>query len=560
MNIDNPLMDGVEMLLRNPDGSSQWMRGSGGDGKYNAPNGGKYPVAHIETFMNRYSSLARVYRDYDEALLDSRDNARYMWNDVGIRECIDARKRMVQLLNWHVEPENEHSHSEREFCATLEKTMRRIRHFSEYRYVMQNAIWLGKMGIQHRWQAQVVNGRSVWMPFGRHQDDWGWRPLHGDKLVFRQARPSMTPGSYEGQLGIRVGSTYKAGDLINARWRVEPTDYGLAYFLSPQERRLLTVHKHHVEDAAFEDGLRAGAIHGVGIRSVIYWEWVQKQETMAFLMEFLERMSGGIQIWKYPQGNKQALDEVRTAAENYNSGQEHALLVPVPMGENGTQYGVDVVEPGFQGIETLQNLLTTYFNHRIKRYCLGQVLSSEAESTGLGSGVADLHTDTLLQIIKSDATMHEESLTTETGETIVKINVQKGVWSDPGFQPRIVLETEDSDIDKKLQAWGELMDRGIKFCLKDVYELAGARMPTSEDQVTPDPPGKGGAGGPGDPSMIDPKAPGGDPSQEQPAAGGDPTPAGEPGNPAKLPEQTQRYSRKSFAIPAVVGMRRKAVR
>lgn len=558
MNTDNPLMDGVELLLRNPDGSSEWMgRGGNENARFNPPGGGKYPIAHIDTFMNRYSSLARVYRDYDEALIDSRDNARYMWNDVGIRECVDARKRMVQLLNWHIEPENEHSPSERAFCAKLEKIMRRIRHFSEYRYVMQNAIWLGKMGIQHRWQANVVDGQSVWMPFGRHQDDWGWQPLHGDKIVFRQQRPDMVPGSYEGQLGIRVGSSHKSGDVINGRWRLEPTDYGLAYFLAPHERRLLTVHKHHVEDASFEDGLRAGAMYGVGIRSVIYWEWVQKQETMAFLMEFLERMSGGIQIWKYPQGNAQAKEEVKTAAENYNSGAEHALIVPVPIGEAGMQYGVDVVEPGFQGIDTLHTLLTQYFNHRIKRYTLGQVLSSEAEATGLGSGVADLHTDTLLQIIKSDATMHEESLTTEIAESIIKINTNKKVWAHPGFQPRVVLETEEPDIDKKLQAWGELMDRGIKFCLKDVYELAGARMPTEMDQVTPDPPGGGAGNAPG---MIDPQAgkPGQEGSQEPAAPADGPTvPDSVAGNPAKTPEHTQRYERKSFSVPVRIGRGRR---
>jgi hypothetical protein len=111
---------------------------------------------------------------------------------------------------------------------------------------------------------------------------------------------------------------------------VEPTDFGLGYFLSPAERRLLLIHKHHVEDATYEDGVRAGSIYGVGIRSVIYWEWRQKQETMAFLMEFLERMAGGILVWKYPQGNPQAHDAAKSAAEGFNSGQQHVLLVPVP--------------------------------------------------------------------------------------------------------------------------------------------------------------------------------------------------------------------------------------
>lgn len=533
------MMAGAELLTRDPaTGAKQWV----------APNLGKYPVGHSDTFINRYTSLARVYRDYDEALLDNRDNARYMWNDVGLRECIDSRKRSVALLNWHLEPEDETSESQRSFCVMMEKVLRRIKHFTEYRYCVQNAIWLGKMGIQHRWRSEIVGGKSVFMPSGRHQDDWGWRPLHGDKLIFRQQRPDMVPGSYEGQLGIRVGTTYRLGDVINGRWRVEPTDYGLGYFLSPAERRLILVHKHHVEDAPYEDGIKAGAIHGVGIRSVIYWEWVQKQETMAFLMEFVERMAGGVQIWKYPMGNQQALAEAKASAENYNSGQEHILLVPVPIGENGSQYGVDVIEPGFQGVETLQNMLHEYFNHRIKRYILGQIGSSETESGGLGSGQSEFHQDTLLQIIKSDATDHEETITSELVESIIKINVQKGVWEDPGFVPRFVAETEEDDVKEKLEACTQLMDRGIKFRSKDLYELVGMAMPGPGDEVNPDQPAQGG--GMGATGMPKPGAE--DPSQQSLNPDDESAPR-DPDQPPKpdADGHTQRYSRQSFKRSAI---------
>lgn len=466
---------GVTVGKRSANGRIEWA----------SPPSLRYPVRHIDTFRTRFSSLASVYRDYDEALLDSRDNSRFMRNDVGIRECLDSRQRSVAMLNWHIEPEDEFSKDQREFCDLLEQICRRISHFTEYRRNCQHAIWYGKYAVQHRWATQKIGGKSIYLPTPRHQDDWGWQPLSGDKLVFRQPRAGIAPnpGAYEGQLGIRVGSTFHAGDMIEGRWRVEPTDYGLAYFLTPSERRLLLVHKHQVEDAAYEDGARAGSIYGVGIRSVVYWEWVQKQETMSFLMEFLERMAGGIQVWKYPQGNAQAHDETRAAAEAYNSGQQHILLVPVPTADTG-QYGVEVIDPGFNGVETLHSLLTEYFGHRIKRYILGQVLSSESEATGLGSGVADLHSQTLLQILKSDATALQETLTSDLLDSLIQINVQKGIWSEPGFRPRFVIETESPDVDKKLQAWTSLMDRGVKFRLTDLYNLVGAGIPGQDDGVS----------------------------------------------------------------------------
>jgi phage gp29-like protein len=477
------MVPGVLAGTRDQDGRMQWE----------APNGGRLLLSTTDTFINNYSSLASVYRNPDEAMIDSHYNARAMLTDVGTRECIESRMRSVALLNWHIEPENDKSDSQVEFCGLLEKVVRRITHFTKYREACQWAIWYGKYGMQHRWGVQIVDGKSIYMPTPRHQDDPGWQQINGDKLVFRQrmASGNMPPGGYEGQLGIRVGYRYSIGDIIRGRWTVEgpetyspiqATDFGLAYFLTPGERRLMLVHKHKPEDAAYEDGLRAGSVYGLGIRSAIYWEWKQKQETMAFMMEFIERMAGGIQIWRYPTGNQQAFDATKEAATNYNSGQSHALLVPVPPGDIG-QYDVTVHEPGFGGIEILQSVIHEYFSHRIKRYILGQILSSESDATGLGSGVAELHQDTLLQILKYDAINLEETLTSDLLLSIIRINVDRGVWADPGFRPKFAIETESSDSEKVLEGWMALLDRGLKFRKKDLYDLVGAAAPTPEDDV-----------------------------------------------------------------------------
>lgn len=531
-----------------PAGVTIGRRADGQRIDWTPPNSGQYPLSHVNTFQTYYGSLAKVYRDYDEALLDSRANSRSMRNDVGIRECLDARQRGVALLNWHLEAEDEKSPDQADFCQMLEKIIKRISHFSEYRRNCQHAIWYGKAGMQHRWGVQIVDHKSAYLPTGRCQDDWGWKPIHGDKLVFRNQSDKSIEGAYEGQCGIRVGWNYAVGDVVGGRWKVEPTDYGLAYFLSPAERRLMLVHKHHVEDAAFEDGMRAGSIHGVGIRSVIYWEWIQKQETIAFLMEFLERMAGGIQVWKYPMGNKDAHDAVKEAAENYQASQQHVLLVPVPAGDDG-QYGVQVIDPGFQGVDVLQNLLTEYFGHRIKRYIMGQTLTTETGSTGMGSGVAEAHMDSWLQILRSDATMQEESLTSDLVASLIKVNVKRGTFADPGFIPRFVLETEESDVDKKLEAWGSLLDRGLGFRKRDLYELVGAAEPGPDDdvlQVSQQPAGQ------------PPGMPGEPPAEEDAGEEGkaDAKPPTEPGdNPMDLNGHTHNYTRTPFLRPALNGMR-----
>jgi phage gp29-like protein len=461
--------------------------------RFMPPNFGEFPVSHISTFQGYYGSAAKVYRDYDEAIKASLDNARYMRNDCGVMECIEARQRAVCLLNWHIEPEDEKSQEQKELCEALTKILQRIRRFTEYRYNLMHAIWYGKYAIQHRFGWQDVGGKMRLLPTPRHRDDTGWLPINGDKLVFRHDATNIPNDGYFGQMGIRVGQHYSAGDTLMDRHRIEATERGMAYFLSPWQRNLLAVHKHTIEDAAYEDGIDAGTIHGVGIRSRIYWEWVQKQESLAFLMEYLERSAGGIELWHFPAGNAQAKAEVEEAAKKRIGNGRNLMLVPIPMGDDGHQYGVQVIEPGMAGIDTLHSILTDYFGHRIKRYILGQVLSSEAEATGLGSGVAELHLDTLMQIIRYDAQNLEETLTFELLRQIQTFNFPKSA----GIHLTFRVDTESPDVEKKLEAWARAYEMGCRLRERDVMDMIGAAMPAAEDRVLQKPDEAAMAGGMG---------------------------------------------------------------
>lgn len=442
------------------------------------PNYGQFPLSHVLSFQSIVSSGAKVYRQYDEAIKNSLDNARYMRNDCGIMECLEARQRCVALLDWHLEPEDKKSASQKSLCTELTKILNRIRRFTEYRKVLLEAIWYGKYAIQHQFGWMNIGGQMRLMPKPRHVGDYGWLPINGDKLCFRFDDGYLDGDAYDGQLGIRVGMG-RAGSMIRDRWKVEPTDRGMAYFIDEDERRMLAVHKHSIEDGAYEDALSAGAIHGVGIRSRIYWEWVQKQETLAFLMEYLERCAGGIQLWKFPSGNPEAKKKVEQAAAEFEGSGRNVLMVPIPAGDEFGQYGVEVIEPGMAGIDMLKDILTSYFGHRIKRYILGQVLSSEAESTGLGSGVADLHMDTLLQIIKYDAINLEETITFELLHWLKEWNFPEARNVHIAFK----IDTESPDVQNKLEAWSKAYEMGCRMKEQDVMDLIGAAMPGDEDNV-----------------------------------------------------------------------------
>src|SRR5580658_4726024 len=137
------------------------------------------------------------------------------------------------------------------------------------------------------------------------------------------------------------------------------SDQGPAYFFKPWERSMLTLHKHIIEDGTYEDALSAGRIHGVGIRDRIYWCWYQKQETMAQLMEVIERTGTGFTIYYYEYGNPASKAAVREVAENQTKS--NIILMPRAPGDDHSGPPMQRIEPNTAAINTLQQIVHEFF-------------------------------------------------------------------------------------------------------------------------------------------------------------------------------------------------------
>lgn len=441
------------------------------------PNFGKDLVPHVLTFQGILSSIAKVYRPSDESLRDSLANARFMRNDCSIMESLEQRQRSTALLDWHLEPEDPTDPAAEWLVTKMTAILKRTPRFMQFRENLLSAIWYGRAAVRNRYEWQRVDGCNRIVI--AH-----WLPVHGDKLVFRYDDGSGT--DQHQAVGIRVGAGYSAHHPSLAGWvdnskrgKIEQTDYGLAYFLDPYERDLLIIHRHQIEDGEYEDPQNAGRINGVGIRSRIYWTWFQKQESLAWLMEYMERSAFGIEIWYYPSGNPEAKTATREAAEERIGQGRNIILVPRPPGDQAQNFGVDKIENSMAGANALQDILTNYFGHQIKRYILGQTLTTEASNTGLGSNLGDIHMATYLDIIKYDATNLEETMSEQTVKILQDYNF-------PQFQDirlRFVIHTETEDVDTKLTAWRQAFDMGVKLKARDVYEMIGASEPTADDET-----------------------------------------------------------------------------
>lgn len=456
-----------------------------------------FPVQQIGTFQGMASTIARTYRDYDTALRDSLDNARYMRTDCGVMECLEARMRAVALLDWVIEPEDDKSPAQKRLCEEMTKILARTPRFTEFRRCLLEAIWYGKYGVQVKYRPTFIAGKRYFAIAGDEDqpDVPQWSPVNGDKIIFRHddvRNMDASKGQHPFQVGIRVGMNWKPGEMVNGRYPVEkvqthfqgaePVDRGMAYFLDRESRRNFVIHKHSIEDGAYEDMLSAGSIHGVGVRSRIYWDWVQLQTVKSFLLAYMERTHGGLEIYKFPLGNKVAEDAIDDAIRQRVPGRG-ALKVPVPNGEDANQYGVEIVEAGMSGVSFMLDLMKDYYGHRIKRYILGQILSTEAEGTGMGSGVADLHLESFLQILKYDAVNFDDTMTDQPLRWLQVSNFP----SSRGIRLRYKTVTEDTDQDKKMQALQDAWNMGARVKESDVFDVCGLSAPSESDRILSSP-------------------------------------------------------------------------
>lgn len=441
------------------------------------PNFGDQVLPHIMTVSGRVGTKAYMWAD--EALRDSRANADKMRTDCGIMESVEARQRAVALLNWHIVPEDDTSQDQKALADEMTRIIRRTPHFTKLRYALADARWYGRAGVAYKCGKDWVNGKMRTIVSG-------WEPRHGDKFVFR-----YDDGSKEfdpDQIGIRIAGGYHIDDeftdsLGTKHSQVQATQFGLTYWLNSWQRKLLILNKHIIEDGPWEDPIRAGSIHGVGIRDRIYWTWYGMIESLANVLIYMERSGFGTEIWKYPANNAQAKARAEAAAREVISGGRTVLLVPVFPGENSEQFGVERIEPGFGGVEAAMGMITDFFGHKIKRYILGQTLTSEAAATGLGSGVADAHMATFADIIKFDAVGDEETLTNDFVRHMQLWNFPKS----RGIYLRFVIDTESPDAERKMNGYRQAWEMGARIKEEDVLSMIGAAMPKATDKILVNP-------------------------------------------------------------------------
>ena len=289
-----------------------------------------------------------------------------------------------------------------------------------------------------------------------------WLPLASDTLAFDQT----------GNVAMRVGSAY-----IN---QASVTDLGfdsLVHLFDDNERRAIVLHRVFTTAPNFIDPNSAETVYrGVGARDVCWYIWLLKQEVLQNAAAYVERYALGIRVGYYPAGNDAAKSEMMTILQNLVN--DNSVVLP-RISPTESMYEIDIKDANGGRAQIFMDLVN-WLSGKLKEAILGQSLSSEAGGTGMGSGVADLHADTLSRVIRYHADCLAESLTTDLVRIIAGM---LGASEEDARRIRFVFAPERPNPKERLEAIQTVISMGGRVSEREVRDLLGLSDPEDGESV-----------------------------------------------------------------------------
>lgn len=479
-------------------------------------------VPPFRQFAAAWNLNSKVYSHrWDEARRNSVNDAKRMWLDAYFRALI--QERTVPLTSWPWEvvadaddvpdespmvpvamgagganPKDPHSADREKVAKNLSAVVRRTAGFHQLRQYLGQAVWFGRYGAQFRWDSVTIGGERRQV-VGYHD------PIGGDKVHY----------TYDGYPGVMISPQADRGP----DWDVRTFDnFGPVLILNrPELRSKFLIHRHVVEDADYMDGQAAGRRHGVGIRDMVYWAWWLRDQMLAWLMGFMEKVGSlGILCFFYNESNNDSKTAAEKAAAKVGSG--NALAIPVKATDPRVN-SVEQIPANTTGAQFLKEVVGDYFERHIERLIVGQSLSAGTEGSGLGgTGVADFHAETKFYLLEFDANNLAETFTSDLVAPALELNFRGCPWR---YQFKFLLP--DPKAKDKLDAAQKLTSMGVTIVADEAREAGAFSKPGPADETVGgqqmaaglggDPMAGGGMGPGGGPdpmgmgAPVDPNAP-----------------------------------------------------
>lgn len=335
---------------------------------------------------------------------------------------LSKRKRAMLSLPWDIVPPRNPSAAETKMAAALKEQLLDIPNFEDVLLDMADAIGKGFAALEIEW------GRigSAWL---------------AQKLCLRPQQWFQLDQATHSEIRLRDNSADGA-ELLPFGW-------------------VFHVHK-----------ARSGYIARSGLHRALVWPYLFKNYAVRDCAEFLEIYGLPVRIGKYPSG---AGDKEKSAllAAVVGIGHSAAGIIPETMALEFLEAAKGTHEPFA--------FLVDWCERTESKVILGQTTSSEAKSTGLGSGVADLHAEVRRDIRDADAVQLAGTLTRDLVYPLAALNLG---LSDPRRSPRWVFDTQEpEDLKSLAESLPQLVSIGVKIPVAWVHERLKLPVPAEGEDV-----------------------------------------------------------------------------
>ena len=198
---------------------------------------------------------------------------------------------------------------------------------------------------------------------------------------------------------------------------------------------------------------RAGYIGRGGVYRALVWPFVYKSYAIGDFAEFIETFGLPFVIGKY---GREASEDDKSRLLHAVAALAHNARAIMPL-----EMQLEVQRVTASGADSPHLAMVRWADEAIARAILGQTLTTEARSTGLGSGVADLQGEVRRDIRDADARQLAATLTRDLVWPLCALNFG---LTDPRRCPRLVFDAaETEDIETYAKAIPALAAAGVQI-------------------------------------------------------------------------------------------------
>lgn len=452
---------------------------------------------HVITFASLYRGAAHTYNHlWDEAMKHNRINALAMRRDCWLMSLLRERCDETLAKKWRLTCDNPKDPWQKNVTDGITKIILGTPHLKrQMRYMLQGSLWYGRYGSNLKWvldemylpdmdrsgQAGTAPGGGAMMLSSSAGETKDVAPKFTKHRVLRIAKHKPVNGDKIGHHQddtpyVMISSAW--ADKIRGRPEIiYPSSAGSAgLLLRGNWREQMFIAEYDPDDMDFFEAELAESVHGVGIRSRIYWLDFMRRDYIGWITESLERIGLGLVVIYYDASNGDAKKEAMTVAKNYS--RRAAIVVPRSPDSNWTGGSVEVVEAPTAGIQAVQELIK-HTEDQIERFIVGQTVSGGGGTSNPleGSGRSEFAADTKTKLCMGDADDFAESYTGDVENPGPIATIKKWCYPFADFPVRMEYMHEGTNQEKKAKLIVDMAGLGVDFDADECREVTGMSKP-----------------------------------------------------------------------------------